>query len=72
MDVQGSKLDRNSTLAVNPDSGRLFELRATPEGSEQPGRWSRTVPSAGLRGRWIFLAVNHLCNVSNMITVPAV
>ena len=71
MDVQGSDLDRNYTLAVNPDSGRVFELRATPDGSENAGPWTRTVPAAGLTGRWIFVAVSHLCNVSNMITVPA-
>lgn len=71
MDVQGARLDRNYTLAVNPDSGRVFELRATPDGSEQPGPWSRTVPAAGLDGGWIFLAVSHNCNVSNMISVPA-
>jgi len=71
MDVRGSGLDRNYTLAVNPDSGRVFELRATPPGSETPGRWSRTVPAAGLHGRWLFIAISHLCNVSNTLTVPA-
>ncbi len=71
MDVQGSKLDRNYTLAVNPDSGRVFELRATPDGSENAGLWTRTVPAAGLTGGWIFVAVSHLCEVSNMLTVPA-
>ena len=71
MDVAGSQLDRNYTLAVNPDSGRIFELRATPDGSETPGPWSRSVPAEGLHGRWIFVAVSHLCNVSNMITVQA-
>ncbi len=71
MDVRGSDLDRNYTLAVNPESGRVFELRATPDGSENAGPWTRTVPAAGLTGRWIFLAVSHACNVSNMITVPA-
>ena len=71
MDVQGARLDRNYTLAVNPGSGRVYELRATPPGSEAPGTWTRTVPVAGLSGRWVFVAISHLCNVSNMLTVPA-
>jgi hypothetical protein len=71
MNVQGSQLDRNYTLAVNPASGRVFELHATPDGSETPGVWQRTVPAAGLSGQWIFVAISHLCNVSNTLTVPA-
>jgi hypothetical protein len=69
MDVQGQGLDRNYTLAVNPASGRVFELRADPAGSETPGAWSRTVPATGLSGRWLFVAIDHLCEVSNMLEV---
>jgi hypothetical protein len=71
VDVAGSQLDRNYTLAVNPDSGRVFELRANPPGGETPGTWSRAVPAAGLTGRWVFVAISHLCTVSNMLTVTA-
>jgi hypothetical protein len=69
MDVSGRNLDRNYTLAVNPDSGRVFELRASPAGSETPGTWTTLVPSAGLRGRWLFVAIDHLCEVSNVLEV---
>ena len=67
MDVQGAALDRNYTLAVNADSGRVFEL-ASEAGGEKPGRWSRTVPAEGLTGTWTFMAVSHTCTVSPFLT----
>ena len=68
MRVEGSQLDRNYTLAVNRGSGAAFELRADGSTDEAEGRWSRTVPTNGLSGDWIFLAVSHACTVSNFIT----
>ncbi len=64
MRATGSSLDPNYTLAVNPASGRVFELRRRGDG---PGRWSRTITER-LPGRWIFLAVDHQCNISDFIT----
>jgi hypothetical protein len=65
MDVQGSSLDPNYTLAVNPDAGLVFELR---NAGDQPGVWSAEIDEA-LDGPWIFLAVDKSCNVSDFLTV---
>jgi len=65
MTVKGDALDGNYTLAANPRSGTVFELHH--EG-DRPGRWTRTIPRA-LPGPWVFLAVDHQCNVSQLITV---
>ena len=65
MDVQGSNLDPNYTLAVNRDSGLVFELH---NAGEQPGEWSAELEMA-LDGPWIFLAVDRSCNVSEFLTV---
>lgn len=64
MTVTGSSLDPNYTLAVNPAAGLVFELHRPGGG---PGRWERTIPRA-LPGRWIFLAVDHQCNISAFLT----
>jgi hypothetical protein len=61
--VSGSSIDRNYTLAVNPASGRVFELRG-PGGGERAGLWTRSVPEAGLSGRWILFSVSHACTTS--------
>jgi hypothetical protein len=66
MTVTGSSLDPNYTLAVNPDAGLVFELHR-PDGG--PGRWTRRI-ARSLPGRWMFLAVDHQCNISNLVTVP--
>ncbi len=65
MTVRGSSLDANYTLAVNPASGLVFELRNASGGA---GRWTRTVPKR-LAGPWVFLAVDHQCNTSGFLTV---
>ncbi len=65
MDVQGTNLDPNYTLAVNPGAGLVFEL-ASP--GEQPGTWSAEIDQQ-LDGPWIFLAVDQTCNVSDFLTV---
>ena len=65
MDVQGSELDPNYTLAVNRDAGLVFELHAA---DELPGIWSATIDEQ-LDGPWIFLAVDKRCNVSEFLTV---
>jgi hypothetical protein len=65
MDVRGSNLDGNYTLAVNPRAGRVFELHST---DNAPGRWSTTIPRR-LRGPWVFMAVDEQCNVSDFLTV---
>ncbi len=65
LQVQGSGLDGNYTLAVNPRSGRVFELHRP---NNAPGRWTRTM-SQRLPGAWVFLAVDHQCNVSDFLTV---
>ncbi len=65
MTVAGQSIDPNYTLAVNPVSGLVFELHR-PDGG--PGRWTRSI-SHRLPGRWIFLAVDHQCNVSSFVTV---
>lgn len=66
MDVQGSSLDPNYTLAVNPGAGLVYELHSP---DEAPGRWSATIPEE-LPGPWIFLAVDRTCNVSDFLTAP--
>ena len=68
MNVAGSGLDRNYTLAVNAQSGDAVELRAQGSADEAPGRWSAEVPAAGHGGTWTFFAVTHLCTVSNFLT----
>jgi hypothetical protein len=65
MDVQGSDLDPNYTLAVNPGAGLVFELHNT---GEQAGTWSATIDRE-LEGPWIFLAVDKTCNVSEFLVV---
>ncbi len=65
MTVTGNALDPNYTLAVNPDAGLVFELHR-PDGGA--GLWTRTI-SRRLPGRWIFLAVDHQCNISGFLTV---
>ncbi len=65
MTVTGSALDPNYTLAVNPHAGLVFELHR-PDGG--PGLWKRAI-SRRLPGRWIFLAVDHQCNISGFLTV---
>lgn len=67
LDVQGSDLDPNYTLAVNPEAGLVFELHAP---GDAPGRWSATIDQ-GLLGPWIFMAVDKSCNVSDFITLSA-
>jgi Carboxypeptidase regulatory-like domain len=65
LDVQGSNLDPNYTLAVNPGAGLVFELHAPGDAA---GTWSATVDQQ-LDGPWIFLAVDRTCNVSEFLTV---
>jgi len=65
MNVRGSDLDGNYTLAVNPRAGVVYELRS-PDNA--PGRWSTTI-SKRLRGPWIFMAVDQNCNISDFLTV---
>lgn len=67
MTVRGGSLDGNYTLAVNPRSGLVFELRNASGG---PGRWTRTTPKR-LPGPWVFLAVDHQCNTSGFLTVAS-
>lgn len=65
LDVRGSNLDGNYTLAVNPRAGRVFELHST---DNTPGRWTTTI-AAELPGPWVFMAVDEQCNVSEFLTV---
>jgi Carboxypeptidase regulatory-like domain len=65
LQVRGSALDGNYTLAVNPGTGRVFELHHT---NNAPGRWSATI-ARKLPGPWVFLAVDFQCNVSDFLTV---
>jgi hypothetical protein len=65
MDVQGTNLDPNYTLAVNPDAGLVFELR---NAGDQPGVWSTEIDQV-LPGPWVFVAVDKTCNVSEFLTV---
>jgi hypothetical protein len=65
LQVRGSALDGNYTLAVNPGAGRVFELH---HANNAPGRWAATIPRK-LPGPWIFMAVDTQCNVSDFLTV---
>ena len=65
MTVRGPNLDPNYTLAVNPGSGRVFELRSP---GNRAGTWSRTI-TTHVKGPWIFVAIDHLCSVSSFIKV---
>jgi Carboxypeptidase regulatory-like domain len=65
MNVTGSDLDGNYTLAVNRNAGLVFELRSP---ANAPGRWDARIDEA-LGGPWIFLAVDENCNVSEFLTV---
>jgi len=67
MEVTGNNLDGNYTLAVNPKAGLVFELH---NADNAPGRWRATIDQ-DLEGRWIFMAVDENCNVSDFLTVPA-
>lgn len=67
MTVSGSSLDGNYTLAANPKTGLVLELR-NPSGGA--GRWIRTMPRL-LPGSWVFLAVDHQCNTSGFLTVAS-
>jgi Carboxypeptidase regulatory-like domain len=65
MTVEGSDLDGNYTLAVNPDAGLVFELH---NADNAPGTWRATIERE-LEGPWIFMAVDETCNVSEFLTV---
>ena len=65
MTVEGSDLDGNYTLAVNPGAGLVFELH---NAGNAPGTWSAT-SDRQLEGPWIFMAVDEACNVSEFLTV---
>jgi hypothetical protein len=65
LNVTGSDLDGNYTLAVNPDAGLVFELH---NADNAPGRWNARIERT-LGGRWIFMAVDENCNVSEFLTV---
>lgn len=65
MTVKGTNLDGNYTLAVNPDAGITVELHNI---DNAPGRWSAVIPEA-VPGRWVFMAVDEQCNVSEFLTV---
>ncbi len=65
MQVEGQNLDGNYTLAANPRTGLVFELHNS---NDAPGRWSRTIPKR-LAGPWVFLAVDHQCDVSRFLAV---
>jgi Carboxypeptidase regulatory-like domain len=65
LDVAGSNLDGNYTLAVNPKAGITVELH---NADNAPGRWTATSASA-LPSPWVFLAVDKQCNVSDFLTV---
>jgi hypothetical protein len=65
MTVEGSDLDGNYTLAVNPEAGLVFELH---NAGNAPGTWRATIERE-LEGPWIFMAVDETCNVSEFLTV---
>jgi hypothetical protein len=67
MTVEGSDLDGNYTLAVNPGAGLVFELH---NAGNAPGTWSATIERE-LEGPWIFMAVDETCNVSEFLTFGA-
>ena len=64
LDVRGSNLDGNYTLAVNPGAGRrrAAQHQTTHPGAGRP-RSPRRCPA------WIFMAVDEQCNVSEFLTV---
>jgi hypothetical protein len=66
--LRGFSLDRNYTVAVNPAAGRVYELRALTDrqGATRPGVWTRDLEGR-FRGRWIFLAVDETCNISDFL-----
>jgi hypothetical protein len=64
LDVQGTNLDPNYTLAVHRQTGRVVELHN--EG-ERPGTWQAAVTER-LEGEWTFLAVDRTCNVSDFVS----
>jgi hypothetical protein len=65
MDVSGSNLDGNYTLAVNRGAGLVFELH---NADNAPGRWRARIDRA-LGGLWLFVAVDENCNVSEFLSV---
>jgi hypothetical protein len=65
MTVEGSDLDGNYTLAVNPEAGLVFELH---NADNAQGTWSARTDRE-LEGPWIFMAVDETCNVSEFLTV---
>ncbi|HYX83897.1 MAG TPA: carboxypeptidase-like regulatory domain-containing protein [Gaiellales bacterium] len=67
MTVNGANLDPNYTLAVNPGSGRVFELHRP---GATAGTWRASIDHR-LPGKWVFLAVDRLCEVSSFITARA-
>lgn len=67
MQVDGSDLDGNYTLAVNRDAGLVFELH---NADNEPGRWQARIERE-LGGPWTFLAVDENCNVSEFLSVGA-
>lgn len=71
--VDGSNLDRNYTIAVNPAVGRVFEIRALTDaqGETIPGEWTREIAGETFTGEWIFLAADETCNVSEFLRVPS-
>lgn len=73
LDIDGSNLDRNYTIAVNPSAGRVFEIRALTDaqGDTIPGTWTREIDGETLTGEWIFLAADETCNVSEFLRVPS-
>jgi hypothetical protein len=64
LDVRGSSLDGNYTLAVNPAAGITVELHNV---DNAPGRWS-AVLAEPVAGPWVFMAVDEQCNVSEFLT----
>lgn len=70
MTQTGFSLDRNYTVAVNVDAGRVFELRGRVDANNEtlPGPWTRTVPGR-FTGRWIFFATDATCNTSDFLVV---
>lgn len=72
VDVRGTRLDRNYTLAINRTSGLVVELHGPNGGDrdESEGRWSATIDNAPT-GEWTFVAVDHGCNASDFLTASA-
>ena len=63
--VNGSNIDGNYVLALNPGAGVSVELHRA---GNQPGRWTAVAPTA-LPGPWVFMAVDKQCNISEFLTV---